>query len=102
MAIAETETPRGKVDRLAEELSFALANFWDGQFHAEVFPANKPYGGVKMVITDLGIPPQIELNNSIERTTESMGKAFPERDIRVYKTIDEAAGNATVIIMTQV
>ena len=93
------ETPREKVDRLAEELADALADFWDGKFHAEVFPANQPYGGVKLVITDLEIPPQIDLRNSIERTKEAMGKAYPEHDIRTYQTIDE--GKAIVIIMTE-
>lgn len=47
---AQIETPRAQVDRLGSELSRALAQFDNGDFHAKVFAANQPYGGVQLVL----------------------------------------------------
>jgi hypothetical protein len=53
VGIAATETAREKVDRLSKELSHALADFDNGDWHARVFAANQPYGGCQLRLDNL-------------------------------------------------
>lgn len=69
VAIAAKETAQERVDRLAAELSDALAEFSDGDFSAHVYPANKPYGGVKLV-WNYAKEPQAEKVKRMVRTLQ--------------------------------
>jgi hypothetical protein len=56
VAIAATETARARVDRLATELSHALAEFENGDWHARVFAAYQPYAALQLRLDNFREP----------------------------------------------
>jgi hypothetical protein len=99
-AEALEETPVDKVNRLAEELSHALNEYADGRMHAMVYPSEQRSWPVALVVTDLHIPPMMALKAQIEHTKTAMAKAYPDRDVHAYTTLEEDGGRATVVIIT--
>ena len=100
LAGIDAELPVEKINRLGRELAIALNEYDAGRWHAVVYPSDKHEFAVGFVVTDVQIPPLVALKNQIQLTKEAMAKAYPEKDIHAYSTIEEGDGHATVVFLT--
>jgi hypothetical protein len=77
VAIAATETAREKVNRLATELSHALAEFENGDWHARVFAANQPYAGLQLRLDNFREPQEDKVRRMARVLQFEMTKLQP-------------------------
>lgn len=89
VALAQIESAKDKVNRLAGELAHALDEFDNGRWHAKVFPSNKSYGGFQLFISEISLPPAFEFEAAKERLKTAMARIYPDRDILVSTIVNE-------------